>query len=250
MNKKDKIKGVVLAGGKGTRLYPLTKVINKPLIPVGKEPMICHPIRQLVGAGITDILIVASEQNVGDISNLLGSGRDFGCEMTYKVQHEALGIANAFALAEDFVAGQNMVVLLSDNIFEYTIKPYINNFIEQETSARVLLKFVNEPERFGVAELDDRHILSIEEKPKHPKSNYAVLGAYFYDSQVFDIIRKISVSERGEYEITSVNNEYIKRGQLEYDIIQGEWTDAGTFESWSEANQILLKNNNQILEHK
>jgi glucose-1-phosphate thymidylyltransferase len=242
------VKGVILAGGKGTRLYPLTKVINKPLIPVGQEPMICHPIRQLVSAGIREILIVASDQNVGDITNLLGSGIDFGCELTYRVQEEALGIANALALAEGFSSGKRIAVLLSDNIFERAIRTYVNNFREQKDCARVLLKSVKDPGRFGVAEIDDHRILSIEEKPSQPKSNYAVLGAYFYDSQVFDIIRSISISERGEYEITSVNNEYIKRGQLKYDIIQGEWTDAGTFESWTEANQMLLKNDYRILE--
>lgn len=243
----NNIKGVILAGGKGTRLYPLTKVTNKPLLPVGKEPMICHPVRQLVGSGIFKILIVASNQNVGDITNLLGSGRDFGCDFTYKVQDEALGIAHALSLAEDFAVGEKLAVLLSDNIFERTIKPYVENFRRQEIGARVLLKTVATPQRFGVAEIDDHQILSIEEKPSHPKSNYAVLGAYFYDNQIFDIIRNIKVSDRGEYEITSVNNEYIRRGQLKYDVVQGGWTDAGTFESWAEANQMLLKNDYNIL---
>jgi len=247
MSQDTIIKGVILAGGKGTRLYPLTKVINKPLIPVGEEPMICHPVRQLVGAGIKEILIVASNQNVGDITNLLGSGKDFSCEFTYRVQEEALGIANALALAENFASGEKVAVLLSDNIFERTIKTYIENFKKQKRGARILLKSVKDPKRFGVAEVDDHRILSIEEKPSQPKSNYAVLGAYFYDSQIFDIIRNISISERGEYEITSVNNEYIKQEQLKYDIIKGNWTDAGTFESWTEANQMLLKNDNCIL---
>lgn len=248
MSQKDIIiKGVILAGGRGTRLFPLTKVTNKHLLPVGKEPMIYHPVKQLVSAGIKEILVVTSTDHMGDVVNLLGSGKDFGCDFTYKVQEEPLGIAHALALAENFAAGESIAVLLADNIFEWTIKPYAEGFRKQEKGARVLLKSVNDPERFGIAALDEFHVLSIEEKPKQPKSNYAVVGAYFYDSQVFDIIRGISLSERGEYEITSVNNEYIKRGQLEYDIVQGGWTDAGTFESWIEANQMLLNNDNCIL---
>lgn len=248
MSQKDIIiKGVILAGGRGTRLFPLTKVTNKHLLPVGKEPMIFNPIKQLVSAEIKEILIVTSTEHMGDIVNLLGSGKDFNCEFTYKVQEEALGIAHALGLAEGFAAGERIAVLLADNIFERTIKPYVENFKQQGKGARVLLKSVNDPKRFGIAALDEHHVLSIEEKPEQPKSDYAVVGAYFYDSQVFDIIRGISLSERGEYEITSVNNKYIKRGQLEYDIVSGGWTDAGTFESWTEANQILLKNNNRIL---
>lgn len=243
------MKGVILAGGRGTRLFPLTKVTNKHLLPVGKEPMIYHPVKQLVMSNIYEILVVTSTDHMGDVVNLLGSGKDFGCEFTYKVQEEALGIAQALSLAENFAAGEKIAVLLADNIFERTIKPYVENFLSQDKGARVLLKSVNDPERFGIAALDEYHVISIEEKPRQPKSNYAVVGAYFYDSQVFDIIRSISISERGEYEITSVNNEYIKRGQLQYDIVQGGWTDAGTFESWIEANQLLLKNNNRILDN-
>ncbi len=242
------MKGVILAGGRGTRLFPLTKVTNKHLLPVGKEPMIYHPVKQLVMSGICEILIVTSTDHMGDVVNLLGSGKDFGCEFTYKVQESALGIAHALSLAENFAANERIAVLLADNIFERTIKPYVKNFLSQDKGARVLLKSVNDPQRFGIAALDEYHVISIEEKPKQPKSNYAVVGAYFYDSQVFDIIKSISISERGEYEITSVNNEYIKRGQLQYDIVQGGWTDAGTFESWIEANQMLLKNDNRILE--
>lgn len=241
------IKGVILAGGRGTRLFPLTKVTNKHLLPVGKEPMIYHPVKQLVSAGIRDILVVTSTDHMGDVVNLLGSGKDFGCEFTYKVQEVPLGIAHALALAENFAEGKRIAVLLADNIFERTIRPYVENFRKQKEGARVLLKSVNDPGRFGIAALDEYHILSIEEKPRQPKSNYAVVGAYFYDSQVFEIIRGVPLSERGEYEITSVNNEYIRRGQLKYDIIQDGWTDAGTFESWIEANQMLLKNNNCIL---
>jgi len=241
------IRGVILAGGKGTRLFPLTKVTNKHLLPVGKEPMIYHPVKQLVEAGIKEILIVTSTDHMGDVVNLLGSGRDFGCEFTYRVQEQSLGIAHALALAENFAARERVAVLLGDNIFERTIKSYVERFKQQEKGARVLLKSVNDPERFGIAALDEYHVLSIEEKPSQPKSNYAVVGAYFYDSQLFDIIRRISLSERGEYEITSVNNEYIRLEQLEYDTVQGGWTDAGTFESWAEANEMLLRNDNLIL---
>lgn len=244
----EEIKGVILAGGKGTRLFPLTKVTNKHLLPVGKEPMIFHPVKQLTGAGIRKILVVTSTEHMGDVVNLLGSGRSFNCEFTYKVQEEPLGIAHALSLAEDFAGGKRIAVLLADNIFERTIKPYLENFKRQEKGARVLLKSVDDPGRFGIAALDEFHVISIEEKPKLPKSNFAVVGAYFYDSQVFDIIKRVTISERGEYEITSVNNEYIKMGQLQYDIVKGGWTDAGTFESWLEANQMLLKNDNRILE--
>ncbi len=242
------IRGVILAGGLGTRLYPLTKVTNKHLLPVGKEPMIFHPVKQLVSAGITDILIVTSTSHMGDIVNLLGSGRDLGCEFTYRVQEEAGGIAQALALADNFAAKHRMVVLLADNIFEYSIWPVVEAFRNQPKGARVLLKQVGDPERYGVAALDEQHIIAIEEKPENPKSNYAVVGAYLYDEQVFDIIRTIEPSARGEYEITSVNNEYIRRGQLEYSIVEGRWTDAGTFESLMEAHQILLVNENKILD--
>lgn len=242
------MRGVILAGGVGTRLFPLTKVTNKHLLPVGKEPMIYNPVKQLISAEIREILIVTSTDHMGDIVNLLGSGKEFGCEFTYKVQEEVLGIAHALALAENFVAGKRVAVLLGDNIFEYSIKPYVENFKKQEKGARVLLKSVDDPQRFGIAALDEYQVISIEEKPSEPKSNYAVVGAYFYDSKLFDIIRGISISQRGEYEITSVNNEYIERKQLEYDIVQGGWTDAGTFESWPEANEMLLRNDNRILQ--
>ncbi len=242
------IKGVILAGGRGTRLFPLTKVTNKHLLPVGKEPMIYHSVKQMVSAGIEEILVVTSTDHMGDVVKVLGSGEDFGCDFTYKVQEQSLGIAHALALAENFAAGQRVAVLLADNVFERSIKPYMEKFKKQERGARVLLKSVDDPEGFGIAALDEYHVLSIEEKPSQPKSNYAVVGAYFYDSQLFDIISGISLSERGEYEITSVNNEYIKRGQLEYDIVEGGWADAGTFGSWLEANEMLLKNDNLILE--
>lgn len=234
------LRGVILAGGLGTRLYPLTKVTSKHLLPVGNEPMIFHSVKQLTTAGITDILIVTNPEYVGDFVNALGSGKDFGCEFTYRVQEEAKGIAHALALAEGFAGGSRIVVLLGDNIFETSIQHAVNDFQTQERGARVLLKEVSDPERYGVATLNGNHIVAIEEKPKHPKSNYAVVGVYFYDASVFDVIRTVELSARGEYEITAVNNAYIDRSELEYSLVQGKWVDAGTFDSLAEAHQILL----------
>ena len=239
-NRKEKLKGVILAGGLGTRLYPLTKVTSKHLLPVGNEPMVFHSVKQLTTAEITDILIVTNPQYVGDFVKALGSGSDFGCEFTYRVQEEAKGIAHALALAEGFANGGRIAVLLGDNIFETSIQQAVNDFHAQQQGARVLLKQVSDPERYGVATLNGRHIVAIEEKPKHPKSDYAVVGVYFYDASVFDIIRTVEPSARGEYEITAVNNAYIQRGELEYSLVRGEWIDAGTFESLTEAHQILL----------
>ena len=235
------IKGVILTGGLGTRLYPLTKVTSKHLLPVGNEPMVFHSVKQLTTSGITDILIVTNPQYVGDFVNALGSGKDFGCEFTYRVQEEAKGIAHALALAEGFANAGSVAVLLGDNIFETSIQHAVNDFQSQQRGARVLLKQVPDPERYGVAVLDENHrIVAIEEKPKHPKSDYAVVGAYFYDASVFDIIRTVEPSARGEYEITAVNNAYMHRAELEYSFVQGKWVDAGTFDSLSEAHQILL----------
>ena len=241
------MKGIILAGGTGTRLYPLTRVTNKHLLPIGKEPMIYHSIKQLVSADITSILIVTSKEHMGDVVNLLGSGEEFGCDFTYKVQEKAGGIAHALALAESFANDESIAVILGDNIFEYSIKQYKDNFLKQKDGARVLLKEVGDPERYGIAALDEYHVLSIEEKPNNPKTNFAVVGMYFYDTKVFNIIKNLTPSERGELEITSVNNAYIKLNELKYDIVKGRWTDAGTFESITEANEILNNNNNEIL---
>ncbi|WP_010676906.1 sugar phosphate nucleotidyltransferase [Bacillus timonensis] len=241
------MKGIILAGGKGTRLYPLTKVTNKHLLPVGKEPMIFNPIKQLISVGITEILIVTSTQHMGDVVNLLGSGKELGCSFTYKVQEEAGGIAQALALAENFAQGEKIVVILGDNISTTSIKPNVDRFINQKYGARILLKKVGDPERYGVAAIDEKKVIQIEEKPNIPKSDYAVIGYYMYDSQVFNFIREIKPSNRGELEISSVNNLYIENGQLEYDILEGSWTDAGTFESLKFANEIVLKSNNQLI---
>lgn len=234
------LKGVVLAGGTGSRLMPLTKVTNKHLLGVGPKPMVYYPIEKLTAAGIEQILIVTGVEHMGDVVSLLGSGKDFGCRFTYKVQDEAGGIAQALGLAEDFSHGQPVTVVLGDNIFQSSLKDYIDNFIAQKVGARVLLKQVANPQRFGVAEVADGKVTRIDEKPKQPKSDYIVTGIYFYDASVFDIIRTLKPSARGEFEISDINNTYIARGQLEYDILQGWWTDAGTFESLNKANELVI----------
>ncbi|NQY73810.1 MAG: NTP transferase domain-containing protein [Candidatus Margulisbacteria bacterium] len=235
------MKGIVLAGGTGSRLYPLTKVTNKHLLPVGDKPMIFHPIHKLLEAGITDILIVTGVEHMGDVVSLLGSGKEFDCEFTYRVQDESGGIAEALGLAKHFVNGDKMVVILGDNIFEDSIKGYVDNYEGQQEGARLILKKVDDPERFGVATLQDGKIQDIVEKPKDPKSDLAVTGVYMYDAQVFDFIDQLSPSQRGELEITDVNNFYIQEGHVEYDMFKGWWTDAGTFSSLQRANRLARK---------
>ncbi len=235
------LKGVVLAGGTGSRLMPLTKVTNKHLLPVGRKPMIYYPIEKLRGIGIEEILIVTGLEHMGDVVNLLGSGTNFGCRFTYKVQDQAGGIAQALALAENFAKGDPIIVIVGDNIFEDSLENYSNQFLKQRKGARILLQKVENPRRFGVAEIKDDKVVSIIEKPENPKSDYAVTGIYFYDDAVFDIIRTLKPSSRGEYEITHVNEAYIKKGQLSFDILEGWWTDAGTFESLSKANELVLE---------
>lgn len=234
------MKGVILAGGKGLRLYPLTKVTNKHLLPVGKEPMILNPVRKLIEAGIKDILIVTSTEHMGSIVNLLGSGAEYECSFTYKVQEEAGGIAHALALAENFANNDKICVILGDNITTASLKPFVEKFGNQEKGALVLLKKVDDPSRYGVAVIDEHQVIEIEEKPQNPRSNFAVIGYYMYDSRVFDIIRGLTPSARGEYEITSVNNEYVKRGELQCEVLDGDWTDAGTFESLHYASKMLM----------
>lgn len=232
------MKGIILAGGTGSRLYPLTKVTNKHLLPVGKYPMVYHAVAKLKEAGITDILIVTGKDHMGDVVNLLGSGSDMQVEFTYKVQDEAGGIAQALGLAEQFVGGDQMVVILGDNVFSDSIAPYVANFQEQERGAKILIQEVHDPQRYGVPELSGDRILSIEEKPANPKSSYAVTGIYMYDSRVFDIVRTLVPSGRGELEITDVNNAYISLNELTYDVLQGWWTDAGTHASLTKANEL------------
>lgn len=234
------MKGVILAGGKGSRLYPLTKVTNKHLLPVGKEPMIYHPIKQMVRAGIKEILVVTSTDHMGDIVRCLGSGEEFECSITYRVQKNAGGIADALSLSESFSSGGKLCVMLGDNIFKESVEQFVDSYRKQRSGARVLIKKVNDPCRFGIAALDEQQIIEIEEKPKCPKSSFAVVGMYFFDNKVFDFIRKIVPSKNGELEITSVNNMYIELGELEFDVYEGDWTDAGTFESLHEANRLLI----------
>jgi glucose-1-phosphate thymidylyltransferase len=226
-----KMKGVILAGGLGTRLTPITKVTNKHLLPVYNKPMIYYPLETLINAGIKDILIVSGPEHSGHFLRLLGSGKDFGVKLTYEIQEEPNGIAHALSLAEDFVEGESFVAILGDNIFEDNISEFAKEFEKMGEGACVLLKEVPDANRFGVAEVKGDKIVSIEEKPKNPKSNYATVGLYMYDRTVFDIIRTLKPSARGQYEITDVNNAYLKKGQLKYFIMKGFWSDAGTFES-------------------
>lgn len=237
------MKGIILAGGTGSRLYPLTKVTNKHLLPVGKYPMIFHPIAKLKEAGITEILVVTGKEHMGDVVSLLGSGSDFGLEFTFKVQDQAGGIAQALGLARQFVGDDLCAVILGDNIFDYSIARFANNFAAQGRGAKILLQEVTDPQRYGVAEIRDNMVVGIEEKPSRPKSNYCVTGIYFYDSSVFELVRTLKPSKRGELEITDVNNAYIARGELGFDVLPSWWTDAGTFESLALANQLASTGN-------
>jgi len=234
------MKGVILAGGIGSRLYPLTLVTNKHLLPIFDKPMIYYPISTLVAAGIKDILLVTGGEMAGDFLRLLGNGKEFGLDrLSYTYQRGSGGIAAALSLAEEFAEKQKIVVILGDNIIEGSIKEYVESYQKQEKGAKILLKEVKHPERFGVAEIKDGKIISIEEKPKRPKSNCIVIGIYMYDREVFDIIRGLKPSGRGELEITDVNNWYLKKGFLSYDILDGFWTDAGTFDSLLLANNLV-----------
>lgn len=237
------MKGVILAGGTGSRLFPLTKVTNKHLLPVGKKPMILHPVEKLTSAGIKEIIVVTGVEHMGAVVTLLGSGKDYGCQFSYKVQDEAGGIAQALGLTESFCKGDLITVILGDNIFNDDLTPFARSFQQQAKGAKILLKEVTDPARFGVAELSGNRVIGIEEKPKSPKSSMAVTGIYFYDTNVFDIIRELKPSKRGELEITDVNNHYIQRGELSYDVMRGNWTDAGTFESLRLANELAAAGN-------
>ena len=236
------MKGVVLAGGLGSRMYPLTKVTNKHLLPVYREPMIYYPIRTLVNAGIDEILIVTGGNNAGDFLMLMGNGKEFGLRhMDYTYQEGEGGIAAALSLAEFFADKGKIVVVLGDNIIEKNIKKAVKAFEKQEEGARILLKEVPDPKRFGVPILDGDRVIGIEEKPSAPKSSYAVIGIYMYDSRVFDFIKTLKPSERGELEITDVNNFYIREGKMEWDVLDGWWSDAGTFESLRYAGNMVAE---------
>ena len=235
------MKGVILAGGLGTRLMPCTKVTNKHLLPVYDKPMIYYPLRALVNAGLEDIMIVTGGSNAGDFLRLLGNGQEFGLkDISYTYQEGEGGIADALRLAENFIDKDKMVVMLGDNIIRDDISNAVKEFEKQDRGARIFLKEVNNPERFGVAELEGGRVINIEEKPKKPKTNYAVVGLYMYDSDVFEIIETLKPSGRGELEITDVNNEYIKRGTMTYSILKGWWGDAGTsFEALYRAGNLV-----------
>lgn len=232
------MKGIILAGGTGSRLFPLTKVTNKHLLPVGKYPMIDHVIAKMKEANIKDIMVISGKEHMGSVVNLLGSGYDYGVRFTYRIQDRPGGIAQALGLCEEFVGNDKCLVILGDNIFADNIATFVKNFENQEKGAKILIQEVKDPERYGVAELHGEKIVGIEEKPKNPKSNYCVTGIYMYDSRVFNVIKTLKPSGRGELEITDVNNWYIKDNSLTYDILENWWTDAGTFESLAYANNL------------
>lgn len=236
------MKGVILAGGLGTRLYPLTRVTNKHLLPVFDKPMVFYPLQTLVNAGITDILLVTGGQNAGDFLRLLGNGSGFGLKhLNYTYQQGEGGIADALRAAEHFADGQKICVVLGDNLIETNILAARERFEKQQRGAHIILKEVPDPERFGVPVLENGRIVRIEEKPKEPKSRYAVIGIYLYDGTVFDRIRKLQPSARGELEITDVNNQYLEEGTLTYSILDGWWTDAGTLESLLRASNLVAQ---------
>ncbi len=236
------MKGIILAGGLGSRLFPCTKVTNKHLLPVFNKPMIYYPILTMVNAGLKDIMIVTGGNYAEDFKKILGDGREFGLkDISYAYQEGEGGIADALRLSENFAEGEKVFVVLGDNILDDDISEDINAFEKQEKGAKIFLKEVPDPERFGVAEIKDGKVVDIEEKPKNPKSNFAVCGLYLYDNSVFEIIKTLKPSGRGELEITDVNNVFIERGDMTYSVLDGWWTDAGTFESLLKASNLVAK---------
>jgi glucose-1-phosphate thymidylyltransferase len=243
------MKGVILAGGLGTRLFPLTKITNKHLLPVYNLPMIYYPIQTLVNAGIEDIMIVTGGRNSGEFLSLLGNGRDFGLKhLNYAYQEGEGGIAAALAMAEHWAQGDSICVILGDNLIEKNIKKATEDFLAQEKGAKILLKEVPDPERFGVAYLDGNRVTEIIEKPSDPKTNLAVIGIYMFDGRVWDIIKTLKPSDRGELEITDVNNWYIHDGTMTSEVLEGWWTDAGTFESLISAANLVAEGGANHLE--
>lgn len=238
------MKGVILAGGTGSRLYPCTKVTNKHLLPVYNKPMIYYPLRTLSNAGLEDILIVSGKEDAGDFLNLLGSGKEFGVNLTFTLQEESGGIAQALNLTKSYIGNDDMTVILGDNIIEENIKEYLQNFKKQANGARIFLKEVSydEAKRFGCAVVENDKVLYVEEKPKEPKSNLAMAGLYMFDSKIFDIVKELKPSERGELEITDAIKEYVKTGTCHYNTLKGFWSDAGTFESLFNASSYIRKN--------
>lgn len=236
------IRGIILAGGKGTRLGELTKVTNKHLLPVGPLPMVYYPLKKLVGAGITDILLVSGTEHMGDFVELLGSGAAYRCSLTYRVQDEAGGIAQALGLAALFCANARCCVILGDNIFHAPLKPLLDQANAHPDWAWVALKEVHDPGRYGVAELQGHRVIGIEEKPAQPKSNFAVAGIYIYPADVFEVIKTLKPSRRGELEITDVNRHYLEAGRLGFTPLEGYWTDAGTIDSLAHASELVREN--------
>ena len=239
------MKGIILAGGTGSRLMPCTKITNKHLLPVYNKPMIYYPLKTLADAGIKDILIVSGPGHAGHFVNLLGSGREFGIKLSYEIQEEAGGIAQALGMAENFAGNDSIIVILGDNIFEDNIKDHINEFERQDSGARIFLKEVGlkAARRFGIAIVNGNKVSYVEEKPQNPKSNLAMTGLYMFDSKVFEIIKSLSPSGRGELEITDAIDYYVKRGNCYYNIIKGYWSDAGTFESLIRASSLVREKN-------
>ena len=235
------MRGVVLAGGKGTRLGELTRVTNKHLLPVGAWPMVYHPLKKLAGAGLQEVLLVSGTEHMGDFVELFGSGKDYGCALTYRVQDEAGGIAQALGLATTFCRDSRCVVILGDNIFYDPLDKMVAASGQKPYHAWVALKQVPDPGRYGVAELNGSRVVGIEEKPAHPKSDLAVAGIYVYPPDVFNVIRTLKPSRRGELEITDVNNHYIREGRLGCFTLDGYWTDAGTLDSLDYANELVRK---------
>lgn len=233
------MKGIILAGGTGSRLFPLTKVTNKHLLPVYDKPMIYYPLYTLIDAGITEIMIVSGRGHAGHFLELLGSGMEFGISLTYEIQEKAGGIAQALGLAKNWADDDNITVILGDNIFQDSVKKDVESFRE---GAKIFLKEVPDAKRFGVAEIVKNKVVSIEEKPRSPKSNYAVTGLYLYDSEVFSVISMLQPSGRGELEITDVNNSYLQQGLIQYAILNGFWSDAGTFDSLLRASVLVQQN--------
>jgi len=232
------MKGVILAGGTGSRLQPLTKITNKHLLPVYNKPMIFFPLQTLLDAGIKDIMVISGKEHAGDFLRLLGSGKEFNARFTYEIQDEAGGIAQALSLAEDFADNEKIIVVLGDNILEDSISDSAKEF-DKTDSAFIFLKEVSDAERFGVAELNGKEVISIEEKPKKPKTNFVVTGIYMYPPEVFKVVKTLKPSARGELEITDVNNYFIKKGKLKANFLKGFWSDAGTFESLFRASKLV-----------
>jgi glucose-1-phosphate thymidylyltransferase len=241
------MKGIILAGGTGSRLFPLTKVTNKHLLPVYDKPMIYYPLRTLINAGISEIMIVSGRGHAGHFLELLGSGMEFGVSLTYEIQETAGGIAQALGLAASWADDDNVAVILGDNIFQDTMKDDVTSF---KRGAKIFLKKVIDAHRFGVAEIERNHVISIEEKPHNPKSSYAVTGLYLYDSEVFSIIRTLKPSGRGELEITDVNNAYLQKMMMQYTVLKGFWSDAGTFDSLLRASNLVQQHSQKKKQSK